>query len=71
VKGRVLTDAERHNAAIVYPARAMTGLRHVVVCGQARAICGMNAENTFMEAKLFNPKTIGCESCKAVWKRAS
>ena len=77
-RGKVLTDSQREVAAIVYPARAMTGVRHVVVPGDpestvadGRALCGVNAEGWYMEHKTFDPKTIGCYSCKAVWDRVA
>ena len=74
---KVLNDVQRANACIVYPARAMTGVRHVVCpvdgeatsLGEDRALCGVNVENWYMEHKDFDPKTIGCVRCKAVWDR--
>ena len=71
-----LTDSQRSVAAIVYPARAMTGLRHVVVpadadattmCEEDRALCGVNVDGWYMEHKDFDPKTIGCRRCRKAW----
>jgi hypothetical protein len=75
---RHLLDSERESAMIVYPARAMTGVRHVVVqCLDSEtsfgtdscALCGINVDNFYGEHKKFDPKTIGCKRCKAVWER--
>ncbi len=56
---------------IVYPPRAMTGLRHAVEVGEGHALCGVYVEDWYSETKLFDPKTIGCKRCKAAYIRRS
>jgi hypothetical protein len=60
---------DRASAMIVYPPTAGTGLRHVVVAGSERTLCGINVDNWFTERRSFDPKTIGCLRCKAAWER--
>ena len=62
-----LTPALRKLAEIIIPPRAGTGLRHVVVSGE-RALCGVNVDGWYMERKTFDPETIGCKRCRAVWE---
>jgi hypothetical protein len=80
---RHLLDEERCSAHIVISPIAGRGLRHVVVVRAAggdvsfgtampnddHALCGLAIMGFYGEFKPFNPKTIGCKRCKAVWQR--
>lgn len=49
---------------IVYPDQAGTGLRHVVLHGGSRTLCGIDADDWYLETKRFDAATIGCKRCK-------
>lgn len=49
---------------IVIPPRRGRGLRHAVVGGRTRTLCGTRVELWKLEHYFFDRRTIGCKRCK-------
>ena len=52
---------------IVISPLAGRGLRHVVLDGGDRALCGVNVDGWYGEFRGFDAETIGCKRCKRSW----